>query len=77
MSENYYEACENCKGNYANCEFCKKIYKQGVRDMWEATRYNCYSSTMEHEGCCSGFDKNDDCDIETCPIAQKLLKGVK
>ena len=47
-------------------------YEKGVRDMWEVAKANCYSCTMEH-----GFDNNGNCDINTCPIAQKLLKGVK
>ena len=71
MSENYYEACENCKGNYANCEFCKKIYKQGVWDMWEATQRKCGYRIV------TLCDIGGVCNIETCPIAQKLLKGVK
>ena len=71
MSDYYYEACENCKGNYANCEACKKIYKQGVWDMWEATRQKCGYRIV------TLCDIGGVCNIETCPIAQKLLKGVK
>lgn len=46
-------------------------YEKGVRDMWEATRQKCGYRTV------TLCDIGGVCNIETCPIAQKLLKGVK
>jgi hypothetical protein len=63
-------------------------YEKGVRDMWEAMKLRCDENffnentdmTECHElifevaenGC-----EHLECTFETCPIAQKLLKGVK
>jgi hypothetical protein len=53
----------------------KDGHKKGVRDMWEAGKEKCEGEAY--------FDGNnsaeckDNCTFETCPIAQKLLKGVK
>ena len=46
-------------------------YEKGVRDMWEATRQKCgyRIATL--------CDIGGVCNFETCPIAQKLLKGVE
>ena len=65
------------KGVMLYKEGIKAGYEKGVRDMWGITKYNCRSATMEFDGSCVGFDKDDNCDIDVCPIAQKLLKGVK
>ena len=48
----------------------KDGYEKGVRDMWEVAKdkFSCM--------CDSWYVKNK-CVFETCPIAQKLLKGVK
>jgi flagellar biosynthesis/type III secretory pathway protein FliH len=48
----------------------KAGYEKGVRDMWEVAKdkFSCM--------CDSWYVKNK-CVFETCPIAQKLLKGVK
>ena len=53
----------------------KDGHKKGVRDMWEAGKEKCEGEAY--------FDGNnsaeckDNCTFETCPIAQKLLKGVE
>lgn len=75
----YNGRCLTCDTPYEEGkeEGIKDGYEKGVRDMWEALKANCYSTTMEFEGCCVGFDKDGNCDINNCPIAQKLLKAVK
>jgi len=65
-------------------------YEKGVRDMWEVTKKHCefklvkYKETddngesfnaVEKTYCNEGNGKK--CTFKTCPIAQKLLKGVK
>ena len=55
---------------YENLVAYKDGYEKGVRDMWEISKDKL--SCM----CDSWYIKNK-CVFETCPIAQKLLKGVK
>jgi len=59
-------------------------YEKGVRDMFLELRETCNRHTTwdkEHKCKCNFRDNNNidlyPCNIETCPIAQKLLKGVK
>ena len=65
-----------------------KAYEKGVRDMWEAMKLRCDENFFNEEndttecrelifevaenGC-----EHLECTFKTCPIAQKLLKGVK
>lgn len=61
-------------------------YEKGVRDMWKAIQKHCYEleriitenkkkkEWTIHEFC---KPRKRKCTFETCPIAQKLLKGVK
>ena len=54
-----------------------KAYEKGVRDMFDVMQISCeerYKAT-----CCKlvSVKFNDECTFENCPIAQKLLKGVK
>ena len=59
-------------------------YEKGVRDMFLELRETCNRHTTwdkEHKCKCNFRDNNNidlyPCNIETCPITQKLLKGVK
>lgn len=55
-------------------------YEKGVRDMYYEFRKDCASNISEYKKEDSCFHKKDTtgkCTLETCPIAQKLLKGVK
>ena len=67
MSENK----ATLKGVMLYEEGIKDGYEKGVRDMWEATRQKCGYRIV------TLCDIGGVCNIETCPIAQKLLKGVK
>ena len=57
----------------------KDGHKKGVRDMWEATHNHCkklhcgYVRPDVDQNCENGYM----CVFNNCPIAQKLLKGVK
>jgi hypothetical protein len=53
----------------------KDGYKEGVRNMWEAMKLRCdenFFNEVAENGC-----EHLECTFKTCPIAQKLLKGVK
>ena len=57
-----------------------KAYEKGVRDMYYQFRKDCASNISEHtkeDYCLHEKDTTGNCTVETCPIAQKLLKGVK
>ena len=54
----------------------KDGYEKGVRDMWEATREICRYG-KGYKLCSKTYHELVECISETCPIAEKLLKGVK
>ena len=86
----YNGRCLTCDTPYEEGkeEGYKSGYKKGVRDMWEAMKLRCDENFFNEEndttechelvfevaenGC-----EHLECAFETCPIAQKLLKGVK
>jgi hypothetical protein len=57
-----------------------KAYEKGVRDMYYEFRKDCASNISEYkkeDSCFHRKDTTGKCTFETCPIAEKLLKGVK
>ena len=86
----YNGRCLTCDTPYEEGkeEGIKDGYEKGVRDMWEAMKLRCDENFFNEEndttechelifevaenGC-----EQLECTFKTCPIAKKLLKGVK
>ena len=66
--------------DYLKCE--RKGYKDGVRDMWEATQQTCIKKTFiscsSSAVCGEIIEKENNvatCHLNNCPIAQKLFQN--
>ena len=82
----YNGRCLTCDTPYEEGkeEGIKDGYEKGVRDMWEATQRTCIKKTFiscsSSAACGEIIEKENNvatCHLNNCPIAQKLLKGVK